>query len=126
MATITGYQTDEFGTVLRFDNGNILRSSERPPYSFDYEVVTYTSSTKTRYWQGVSYNLTDEEITEVETFMNSIDGDEELSKQMAQAHQARKILQSTDWYVIRFLETGTPVPDNITQMRAQARELVAV
>ena len=38
--------------------------------------------------------------------------------------QAKKILASTDWYVIRFLETGVPVPPEITDMRAKARELI--
>lgn len=31
-------------------------------------------------------------------------------------------LISTDWYVVRFVETGVPIPSEITQLRAQARQ----
>lgn len=34
----------------------------------------------------------------------------------------RRYLDDTDWYVIRQMETGTGVPDEITLKRAQARE----
>lgn len=30
-------------------------------------------------------------------------------------------LASTDWYVVRFVETGVAIPSEITQLRAQAR-----
>jgi hypothetical protein len=38
--------------------------------------------------------------------------------------EARFYLDSTDWYVIRFIETGVPVPEEITEARAAARLLI--
>ena len=43
---------------------------------------------------------------------------------MAQNHQARKILAQTDWYVIRKMETGKEIPEDILNMRMQARSNV--
>ncbi|MCG6428401.1 hypothetical protein [Vibrio parahaemolyticus] len=36
----------------------------------------------------------------------------------------RRYLKETDWYVIREQETGEPIPDEIKQNRAIAREKV--
>ena len=33
----------------------------------------------------------------------------------------KELLQKTDWYVIRFIETGTPIPQEITDLRTAAR-----
>lgn len=35
--------------------------------------------------------------------------------------EARVYLEQTDWYVVRFAETGTPIPDDIREGRAAAR-----
>lgn len=35
--------------------------------------------------------------------------------------EAQTYLNQTDWYVVRFAETGTPIPDDIRQGRAAAR-----
>jgi|TARA_B110000879_G_C11170302_1_gene513248 hypothetical protein len=122
---ITAFQIDEFGTTAKTDSNQVLRSNARPPMSFDYEIITFTSTEKTRFWQLDKVNLTDEQCAEVQRHIDSIQVNTELTNELTQNHQARKILAQTDWYVLRFLETGTPVPDNITDMRRQARENVA-
>lgn len=38
--------------------------------------------------------------------------------------KARAYLASTDWYVTRFLEKGTAIPDEIAQKRDQARQSI--
>jgi len=38
--------------------------------------------------------------------------------------KAQRYLQSTDWYVIRYLETGVEVPADVTAKRAEARTQV--
>lgn len=46
----------------------------------------------------------------------------------AKAHrldQARICLKATDWYVIRQVETGTPLPDDIARARSEARTALA-
>lgn len=35
--------------------------------------------------------------------------------------EAQAYLNSTDWYVVRFAETGTPIPDEVSTGRAAAR-----
>lgn len=34
-------------------------------------------------------------------------------------------LQSTDWYVTRFAETGKPIPEEISKKRAECRETLS-
>lgn len=38
--------------------------------------------------------------------------------------EARAYLASTDWYVVRFTETGVEVPEEITIKRQEAREAI--
>ena len=45
--------------------------------------------------------------------------------QAATNRQARAYLASTDWYVVRWTETGVPVPAEITTARAAARAAIA-
>lgn len=47
---------------------------------------------------------------------------EELQEQINQ--KARAYLTSTDWYVVRAAETGTPVPTDILTSRQAAREQI--
>jgi hypothetical protein len=45
--------------------------------------------------------------------------------QAATNRQARAYLDSTDWYVVRFAESGVAVPSEITTARAAARASIA-
>ncbi len=38
--------------------------------------------------------------------------------------EAQAYLNSTDWYVVRFAETGVAIPQEVTDKRAEARELL--
>lgn len=38
---------------------------------------------------------------------------------------AREYLRETDWYVMRFVETQAPVPEEISQKRESARQLIS-
>ena len=38
--------------------------------------------------------------------------------------RARAYLSSTDWYVIRLNEIGTPIPEEIIQKRKDARDSI--
>ena len=42
------------------------------------------------------------------------------SRRLAKLH-----LQETDWYIVRFIEIGEPVPAEITASRAEARATLA-
>lgn len=39
------------------------------------------------------------------------------------ADAARRLLTETDWMVIRAVETGQPVPEELSRMRAEARRV---
>ena len=122
--TIIAFQIDEFGTTGRTSGGELLRSLTIPSFSFDYDVLTYTQNERSRFWQLERHKLTEEQEAEVERHISGIVVDTELTKRMAQNHQARKILAQTDWYVVRKMETGKEIPDQIIAMRMQARSNV--
>lgn len=44
--------------------------------------------------------------------------------QMETNAEARAYLASTDWYVTRFQEIGTPIPSDVLQKRQEARDSV--
>jgi hypothetical protein len=42
----------------------------------------------------------------------------------AERSKARKYLADTDWYVVRYTETGKPVPESIARTRESARKIL--
>jgi len=120
---LKAFQVDEFGTVGRTQDGALMRSKQRPAFSFDYDVVTYTENDKSIVWQVARRNMTKEETEEVLRHMDSIKVDVALTTRMGENATAKKILERTDWYVIRKIETGKAIPENVTTMRAEARVL---
>lgn len=118
------FQVNEFQSILKQENGSVLRSNARPPMSFDYEVLTYTGSDKSRFWRGSRYDLSAEEIVEVESYISTIEENPSTTQAMTEIHQSKSILAATDWYVIRKLETGKEIPANISEMRATARSII--
>ena len=42
-----------------------------------------------------------------------------------QFNTAKKYLNDTDWYVIRKLETNTPVPSDVLALRESSRQTIA-
>jgi len=49
---------------------------------------------------------------------------QQLFAQIQTNQSAREYLATTDWYVIRKLETGTDIPADVSQKRAEARASV--
>ena len=45
-------------------------------------------------------------------------------KRLEESEKALKYLAETDWYVVRFAETGEPIPEDILAARAAAREKI--
>ena len=64
------------------------------------------------FWNGSEWieGATPEEIAE-----------QELEKQKILKQQQYEELLETDWYVVRFVETGIPVPEEILQQRQEIR-----
>jgi hypothetical protein len=49
-----------------------------------------------------------------------------VSPEMLEARDtAQRLLQQTDWYVIREMETGRRVPEDIARARAEARLILS-
>ena len=48
-------------------------------------------------------------------FLNSLEQSREATK------QAKEYLKSTDWYIIREMDSGTPCPEDVKLARASAR-----
>ena len=42
-----------------------------------------------------------------------------------QIFEQKNYLSSTDWYVLRFIETGKKIPNEIIQKRQQARDIIS-
>ena len=45
-------------------------------------------------------------------------------KVLTRDQEAKQYLKDTDWYVTRFIETQTPIPEQIVQSRKEARERI--
>lgn len=49
----------------------------------------------------------------------------EIEKAKARIAELEIYLTNTDWYAVRYAETNVPVPENIRQARANAREEIS-
>lgn len=58
-----------------------------------------------------------------ELVSGAIDDSEDAAR-IQKNEAARRYLSSTDWYVIRFNETGEPIPQSILEERAKRRSEV--
>lgn len=65
------------------------------------------------------------EVTQIPYTQAEIDALESpFEKQQEVNKKSRDYLSSTDWYVIRLVETGIEVPDNILKARHEARNSI--
>jgi hypothetical protein len=49
----------------------------------------------------------------------------EIQKSQSEVNAiSRQYLSDTDWYVVRMMETGEPIPNDILQLRAEARTAI--
>ena len=113
------------GLVYDFNLSHLRRGSEeltssvKPEFSFAYDALSYSSNDGLNKYQynNVDTDLTDAQIAEIETFIDGVEVDT-----VAQASEdAMKHLAETDWYIVRFTETGVAVPNSVTASRAAAR-----
>lgn len=62
-------------------------------------------------------------------FSQAVTAEMQLARQDEAMRNSRRaedvrLLQDTDWYVVRLLETGKAIPEEITRQRAEARERI--
>lgn len=105
--------------VIRIDN-ETLSSNIKPPFSFEYDTLNYTSITNTTssyQRDNVDYELSAEESAEIATYIEGVEESEEETARF----RASVFLRQTDWYITRLMETGQAVPVEILADRAIAR-----
>jgi len=49
---------------------------------------------------------------------------EQIQPLEAEIENLKLDLATTDWYVVRFVETGTPIPENVLAERQSKRERI--
>ena len=100
-----------------------LTSSAKPQFSFSFSEINYTNTSKTKRAEDGSTwsNLTDSDIQEIETFVSQVVLDTSLSARQTANYLAEEYLNRTDWYVIREMELGTPIPAEIVSTRETKR-----
>ena len=101
------------------ESGLVLSARIKPELSFEYSQLTYGAieGVNQYYANGVDITLNEEQITEIELYISGVTEDVQQSTNLA----ARDYLLLTDWYIIRFLETGAEVPEDVSTGRTQAR-----
>ena len=109
-------------SILR--EGRHIAGPTRPVFSFDYDAMQFSMNVRSYVHAGVEVIMNEAQIAEVLDFLNNLDVSEARSRRYAQSRQLIDYLASTDWYVIRALETGVPVPQDVTEARARAREAI--
>ena len=113
--------THEYGNSFLRLGEQTLSSGLKPEFSFAYDILRYTSvtnGTNVYTFEDVEYALSSEEISEIETYLETV---EENTTESAN-FRARDFLRQTDWYVVRQMETGEAIPVNVLADRAEARE----
>lgn len=111
-------------SILKADGRHVL-AIERPQFTFEYLGIKFTKDTQEYLnLQNQIVAMTPEQIAEVSGFLSTIEPSAELSAKVAENYRNRKFLQDTDWYIIRQAETGTPVPQDILDLRARARAAI--
>jgi len=109
-------------SILR--EGRHIAGPTRPVFSFDYDAMQFSMNVRSYVHAGVEVIMNEAQIAEVLDFLNNLDVSEARSRRYAQSRQLIDYLASTDWYVIRALECGMPVPQDVSEARARAREAI--
>jgi len=109
--------------VLKLD-GTQLFCSVRPLFSFEYGALRFLNSVQEFQLGAEVIQMTNRQIAEVDAYLETVQENLPLSRQVLQNKTSREQLAATDWYVTRFVETGVPIPPDITTARQLARTLI--
>jgi hypothetical protein len=93
----------------------------KPTFSFEFTSFNYNETINQFNIDGV--DMTEEQKAEVLQAIIDRPVPNEFYINVRTA-ESKWYLQSTDWYVIRNVETGEPIPADVTQKRAEARILI--
>jgi len=110
-------------SILKADGRHVL-TIEKPQFSFQYDAMKFINSVQEYLNNGQTITMTPAQVQEVSAFLAGIEPDPVLSAKVVQNRKNRQFLDQTDWYVVRKAETGIPIPQDILDLRAQARAAI--
>jgi len=105
------------GLSLIEKDGQRLEAFLKPEFSFQYDAIQFHESTKTFIFEDVETQLSELQIIELNDYIDA----QTVNPQTQINFDAIEYLASTDWYAIRFAETGVVIPAEVTTKRAAAR-----
>lgn len=103
------FQDEEYVVMT---NTNYFKSDLGEVFFYDDQQVE----------MGLAAGKTPMTAEEVELHINPPKTEEQIL--LEQQAEARQYLVDTDWYVIRFTETGVAVPTEVTEQRAYSRSII--
>lgn len=109
-----------------FNNCHVRRGDQtlsagvKPEFSFEYQALDYNGLTGIFRTDTADIELNDEQIQEIEDYIASVTVDSRAQLNM----DSQVYLAETDWYVVRFAETGVAIPQDILDARAEARAAI--
>ena len=102
-----------------------VQSGIRPEYIQSIQgvqLVSFDVKELTRLDNGAEVNYFEYEQIRVDPTFDVDAIDKLVAK--AKSNEAQKYLASTDWYLVRFIDSGVEVPQEVKDKRAEARLLV--
>lgn len=103
---------------------NKLKSQIKPYLSFDYDQLVYSTNENFYSKHGNKFLLTREQINEIESFLDTLFSQQEKVEVNQVINSLQTFLNNTDWMVIRQIEIGKEIPENIKLQREDARERI--
>lgn len=93
----------------------------KPIMSFEYSSFNYIEQANMFDIDGIP--MTDEQKKECKEVIDSIKPPMEWFKNVKKS-SALQYLKSTDWYIVRKMDTGEEVPTDVREKRADARQYI--
>lgn len=115
------YKNNLAMVIVGFDK---LKSQIKPYLSFDYDELFFTKEEKFYTKAQIKTPLNEEQIQEIIGFIDNLSVQKEKIKLNEIINSLQNFLNNTDWMVIRELETGKKIPENIKLQRADARQKI--
>jgi|TARA_R110002074_G_C12378261_1_gene652162 hypothetical protein len=111
-----------------FNNTHIRKGDQtlsaglKPDFSFAFDSLNYTSIGVDNKYQSenAEHDLTDAQCAEIEAFIAAVEPDPTTQTNV----DSWKHLSETDWYVVRYAETGVAIPEGVSTSRAAARAAI--
>ena len=112
-----------FTSILRADGRKVIGAS-RPVFSFAYDAMNFMASQQVYFIGQEMIAMSQAQIEEVIAFLETLHVSEVATRILADNVRHLQFLKQTDWYVTRHFETGKPIPEDIAQARARARDAI--